>query len=84
MATLDNVWAMYMGLKDRRRQAERDQVADDKYADQLQQQSLGNMAQYMADLQDNGKIDSSALYAEGPKGTTIKVGGSRLSSLKQA
>lgn len=43
MATLDNVWAMYMGLKDRRRQAERDQVADDKYADQLQQQSLGNI-----------------------------------------
>lgn len=30
MATLDNVWAMYMGLKDRRRQAERDQVADDQ------------------------------------------------------
>lgn len=43
MATLDNVWAMYMGLKDRRRQAERDQVADDKYADQLQQQALGNI-----------------------------------------
>ena len=43
MATLDNVWAMYMGLKDRRRQAERDQVADDKYAGQLQQQALGNI-----------------------------------------
>ena len=43
MATLDNVWAMYMGLKDRRRQAERDQVADDNYADQLQQQALGNI-----------------------------------------
>ena len=47
------------------------------------QQSLSSMAQYMADLQDNGRIDSSALYAEGPKGTTIKVGGSSLSSLKQ-
>ena len=46
------------------------------------QQSLSSMAQYMADLQDNGRIDSSALYAEGPKGTTIKVGGSSLSSLK--
>ena len=46
------------------------------------QQSLSSMAQYMADLQDNGRIDSSALYAEGPRGATIKVGGSNLSSLK--
>ena len=43
MAALDNVWAMYMGLKDRRRQKERDDVADDKYAQQLQQQSLANI-----------------------------------------
>jgi len=59
-------------------------VASPGFSNSRVQQSLGNMAQYMADLQDNGRIDSSALYAEGPKGTTIKVGGSRLSSLKQA
>ena len=59
-------------------------VASPGFANSRVQESLGNMAQYMADLQDNGRIDSSALYAEGPKGTTIKVGGSRLSSLKQA
>ena len=46
------------------------------------QESLGNMAAYMADLQDNGRIDSSALYAEGPKGTTIKLSSSNLASLK--
>ena len=59
-------------------------VVSPGFANNRVQESLGNMAQYMADLQDNGRIDSSALYAEGPKGTTIKVGGSRLSSLKQA
>tara|TARA_A100000172_G_scaffold6189_3_gene3558 strand:- start:4715 stop:5302 length:588 start_codon:yes stop_codon:yes gene_type:complete len=59
------------------------QVASPGFTNSRVQQSLGNMAQYMADLQDNGRIDSSALYAEGPKGTTIKVGGSSLSSLKQ-
>ena len=47
------------------------------------QESLSSMAAYMADLQDNGRIDSSALYAEGPKGTTIKIGSSKLASLKQ-
>ena len=47
------------------------------------QESLGNMMAYMADLQDNGRIDSSALYAEGPKGTTIKIGSSKLASLRQ-
>ena len=36
----------------------------------------------MADLQDNGRIDSSALYTEGPKGTTIKLSSSNLKSLK--
>ena len=59
-------------------------VASPGFSNSRVQQSLGSMAQYMADLQDNGRIDSSALYAEGPKGTTIKVGGSKLSSLKQA
>ena len=41
-------------------------------------ESLVNMASYMNDLVDNGRIDSSALYAEGTRGTTIKVGGSNL------
>jgi len=59
-------------------------VASPGFSNSRVQQSLGNMAQYMADLQDNGRIDSSALYTVGPKGTTIKIGGSQLSSLKQA
>ena len=42
MASLGDVWGMYMGLKDRRRQKERDDVADNKYAEQLKQQSLAN------------------------------------------
>lgn len=42
MAALDNVWSMYMGLKDRRRQRERDLVADDQYADAQAQQVLTN------------------------------------------
>ena len=41
-------------------------------------ESLVNMASYMNDLVDNGRIDSSALYAEGTRGTTIKVGSSNL------
>ena len=40
MAALDNVWAMYMGLKDRRRQKERDDVADDN---EILPHSLGEM-----------------------------------------
>lgn len=59
------------------------QVSSPGFNNTRVQQSLGNMAAYMADLQDNGRIDSSALYAEGPKGTTIKIGSSSLSSLKQ-
>ena len=42
MSSLDNVWQMYMGLKDRRRQKERDDVADSRYADAQEQQSLAN------------------------------------------
>ena len=45
-------------------------------------ESLINMSAYMNDLADNGRIDSSALYAEGPKGTTIKVGSSALKTLR--
>ena len=45
-------------------------------------ESLINMSAYMNDLADNGRIDSSALYAEGPKGTTIKVGCSALKTLR--
>jgi len=61
MAALDNVWSMYMGLKDRRRQRERDLVADDKYADQLQQQALGNIR---ADEQLRLNQDSSQRAVE--------------------
>ena len=41
------------------------------------------MAAYMQDLADNGRIDSSALYAEGPRGTTVKVGSAGLKNLRQ-
>ena len=36
-------------------------------------ESLNLMAYFMQDLQDNGRIDSSALYAESTRGTTIKL-----------
>ena len=34
-------------------------------------ESLNLMSYFMQDLNDNGRIDSSALYAEGPKGAPI-------------
>tara|TARA_Y100000310_G_scaffold164791_1_gene164551 strand:+ start:1459 stop:2076 length:618 start_codon:yes stop_codon:yes gene_type:complete len=34
-------------------------------------ESLNMMAYFMQDLNDNGRIDSSALYAEAPRGVTI-------------
>ena len=36
-------------------------------------ESLNLMTYFMQDLQDNGRIDSSALYAESTRGTTIKL-----------
>ena len=36
-------------------------------------ESLNLMAYFMQDLQDNGRIDSSALYSESTRGTTIKL-----------
>jgi len=36
-------------------------------------ESLNLMAYFMQDLRDNGRIDSSALYAESTRGTTIKL-----------
>jgi hypothetical protein len=47
------------------------------------QEGLINLASYMKDLQDNGRIDSSALYAEGTRGTTLKVGAGSLKQLRQ-
>ena len=39
---LNGIWAMYRGMKQDRRQRERDDVADDQYADAQAQQSLTN------------------------------------------
>jgi len=36
-------------------------------------ESLNLMAYFMQDLNDNGRIDSSALHAEGSRGTTIRT-----------
>ena len=36
-------------------------------------ESLNLMSYFMQDLQDNGRIDSSALYAEAPRGVTIAL-----------
>ena len=47
------------------------------------QEGLINLASYMKDLQDNGRIDSSALYAEGTRGTTLKVGAGSPKQLRQ-
>ena len=39
---MNGIWAMYRGMKQDRRQRERDDVADDQYADAQAQQSLTN------------------------------------------
>ena len=36
-------------------------------------ESLNLMSYFMQDLNDNGRIDSSALHAEGSRGTTIRT-----------
>jgi len=58
------------------------QISSPGFSNNRVQESLSSMAAYMADLQDNGRIDSSALYAEGPKGTTLKLSSSNLKSLQ--
>ena len=40
-------------------------------------ESLNMMSYFMQDLNDNGKIDSSALYAEAPRGVTIGLPSSK-------
>jgi len=52
-------------------QASRTQVPGFKNA--RVNESLNLMAYFMQDLRDNGRIDSSALYAESTRGTTIKL-----------
>jgi|DEB0MinimDraft_6_1074348.scaffolds.fasta_scaffold00226_8 hypothetical protein len=58
------------------------QVRNPGFENARVQQGLLNMNNFMADLMDNGRIDSSSLYAEGPRGTTVKVGSAGLKSMK--
>ena len=59
------------------------QIRSPGFSNTRVQEGLMNMAAYMQDLADNGRIDSSALYAEGPRGTTVKVGSAGLKNLRQ-
>jgi len=49
------------------------QVASPGFNNSHVQESLNMVAYFMQDLRDNGRIDSSALYAEQTRGTTISL-----------
>ena len=49
------------------------QAASPGFNNSRVQESLNMVAYFMQDLRDNGRIDSSALYAEQARGTTISL-----------
>ncbi len=73
MSTLMDTWNMYMGLKDRRRQKEQDELNLEKYEYQKRQDSLANsQRKRQLDNADRNyeaaRIDQAALESERAKG----------------
>lgn len=66
MASLTDVWGMYMGLKDRRRQKEQDDLNLEKYAYQKEQNTLTNdyRQQTLADSQVTQTLNQNKFDAQ--------------------